>query len=286
MNKGVIAVAAVLVLLGAVAITAGMARPAAEAAQGVTVSAAVLLAYGAALAVVAGLALAVFGPFWSGREKWTGLVLALLLLLGFAILAERSRPQATQPVQGQRAVATPAPQQQPTPAPSQSQVIPRATTPGRPTTPGAGALAAWTVAVIGGAALLLALLVLRFTGRSSGGAGPPRRTAAALDETLALSMADVAAETDPRRAVVAAWISMGDTLARHGLRRMPHEAAVEYMHRALRAVRVSAPSVERLTALFQRARYSDHPATAAMRDQALAALQSVRDDLRDDETPS
>lgn len=286
MNRGVIVVAGVLVLLGAVAMTAGMARPAAEAAQGVTVSAGVLLTYGAVVAVVAGVALAVFGPFWSGREKWTGFVLALLLLLGFAILAERSHPQTQPQAQQQRAAASPAPQQQPTPAPSQSQVIPPAATPGQPSPRGSAALAAWTIAVIGSGALLIALLVLRYSGRNAGGAGPPRRAAVALDDTLALSMADVAAETDPRRAVVAAWISMGDTLARHGLRRMPHEAALEYMRRALRAVQVSAPSVERLTALFQRARYSDHPATAAMRDEALAALQSVRDDLRDEEAPS
>jgi hypothetical protein len=52
------------------------------------------------------------------------------------------------------------------------------------------------------------------------------------------------------------------------------------MRRALRAVHVSADSAQRLTALFQRARYSDHPATGAMRDEALAALRSVRDDLQ------
>jgi hypothetical protein len=277
-RRGLVVVAALVVLLGAVAITAGMTRPAAGAPQGVTVPPQALIAWGLSAALAAGLLISVMGPFWTGREKWVVLMLALLLLLGFAILAERSHPQQQAVAQQPQPVTSPLPQQQPTAIPSAGQNIPPSAR--RPpaavrTTP---ALAPWTVAVIGAAALLLAVLVLRGSG---GRGGTARRASAAeaLSDAVDASMVDVAAEPDPRRAIVAAWISMGDALARHGLGRRPDEAPVEYMRRALRAVRVSAGSAQRLTALFQRARYSDHPATTAMRDEALAALQSVRDDL-------
>jgi hypothetical protein len=101
----------------------------------------------------------------------------------------------------------------------------------------------------------------------------------ALDERLAESMEDVATELDPRRAVVAAWLAMAATLAQHRRRRASWEAPVEYVHRVLAELRVRPTSIERLTALFEQARYSDHAATTAMRDEALAALQGVRDDL-------
>jgi hypothetical protein len=279
-GRRLVVIAGLVVLLGAVALTAGMARPDEAAARGLSVPPQALIAWGMAVAVVAGLALSVLGPFWSRREKWVGLVLGLLLLLGFAILAERQHPLIQQVPQSQ-AAATPPAQQAETPAPSQPQVIPPKAGTQAPAGRGPGTVAPWVVALIGGAALLGALLVLR-TGRGGGGAAS-RSAAADLGDAVSASLADVATETDARRAIVAAWIGMGDALARHGLRREPHEAPLEYMRRALRAVQVSARSAQQLTALFERARYSDHPATPAMRDEALAALQDVRAELRDND---
>lgn len=275
---GVVVVAALVVLLGAVAITAGMARPAAGAPQGISVPPQALIAWGLSAALVAGLLLSVMGPLWTGREKWVVLMMALLLLLGFAILAERSHPQEQAVAQQPQPGASPLPQQPPTAAPSAAQAIPpRARRPAS-TVRAAPALAPWTVAAIGAAAVLLAALVLR-GGGGRGGTAQRARAATALGDAVDASITDLAAETDPRRAIVAAWMSMGDALARHGLSRRPDEAPGEYMRRALHAVHVRADSAQRLTALFQRARYSDHPATTAMRDEALVALQSVRDDL-------
>ena len=265
-----------LVLLAAVAITAGMSRPAAGSTSPPAVPLPALIGWGAVAAVAGGLMLAVGMPLWKRHEKWLAALLFALFLLGFGLLAERSHV-VLQPVPAQEAQTTPQPVP-PSPAPTASgQTVkpsPRVVPPGAHT--GAG-VPAWAIAAGGALAVLLALLVLRPPPR---GATRMRPAAAdALDDAVATAMLDVEGETDPRRAVIAAWMAMGEALARHGLRRRPYEAPLEYMHRALRAVHVSQPSVQRLTALFQRARYSDHPATEAMRSEALAALQSVRDDL-------
>ncbi len=279
--RGAALVLGLLVLLGAVAMTAGMARPAAEATRGVTVPPAALLAWGAAAAVAAGLMLSLLGPFWSRREKWVALLVFLGLLLGFAILAERSFVQTRQPVQQlQVRRATEEPPVTPGPSPSPHAVAPPPAS--QPRAPAPAGVPPWIVALAGGAALGLALLVLRLGGRRAG-AAPRAAAACAVGDVVDASILEVSGETDPRQAIVAAWMAMAEALGRHGLRRRADEAAAEYMQRALGAVRVRAESVQRLTALFQRARYSDHPATPAMRDEALAALRGVRDDLREDE---
>jgi Domain of unknown function (DUF4129) len=145
--------------------------------------------------------------------------------------------------------------------------------------PQPAALAPWIIAAAGGAALLLALLALGGTGARRGGSDT-RAAAAALDRAVGASLEEVEGEADPRRAIVAAWLGMGEVLARHGRRREPHEAPLEYLRRALDSVRVSRAAAQRLTALFERARYSDHRATEAMRSEALAALRDVRDELQ------
>ena len=100
--------------------------------------------------------------------------------------------------------------------------------------------------------------------------------AAALDHAID----DVRAETDPRRAVIKAYARMEAILGAHGLPRDPAEAPYEYLGRALEAVDASAGSVERLTDLFERAKFSQHEIEASMRDDAIEALAAVRDELR------
>lgn len=283
-GRAVVLVAALVVLLAGVAATAGMSRPGAGVTQGYTLPPAALFGWGAAVAVAAGLALTLAGPMWSSREKWTAFVVALLLLLGFAVLAERSfrqaQPIASPPPQTQATAAAKPPV---TPTPPQAEPSARARPTPRPAlTPASSAVPPWALAVAGAIALLLAAAALRVASRAARGPSRGSTPAAALDAAVESSMADVAAESDPRRAIVAAWLAMGDALARQGIRRESWEAPVEYMRRALGALRVRPESAQRLTALFQRARYSDHPATAGMRDEALAALQGVRDDLHED----
>ena len=69
-------------------------------------------------------------------------------------------------------------------------------------------------------------------------------------------------------------------LGRAGLPRRPAEAPREYLGRVLPAVGAGAVSVERLTALFERAKFSPHAIDAAMKDEAITALEPLRDELR------
>ena len=106
------------------------------------------------------------------------------------------------------------------------------------------------------------------------------RTAAELARALDATLDDLRADPDPRRAVIAAYAQMERALARAGLPRKPSEAPREYLHRALPAVGAGATSVERLTLLFERAKFSPHAIDAEMKEEAIAALESLRDELR------
>lgn len=97
----------------------------------------------------------------------------------------------------------------------------------------------------------------------------------AIDEALD----DLEAEPDPRRAVIAAYARMEQTLRRSGLPRRPWEAPTEYLDRVLRALGGAAPAVDRLTALFEVARFSDHPVGPEMKRDAIAALTELRSGL-------
>ncbi len=99
---------------------------------------------------------------------------------------------------------------------------------------------------------------------------------AALDESLT----DLRAEPDPRRAIIAAYAHMERALAAAGLPRRPAEAPLEYLERALVDLDATAGSARRLTDLFRIAKFSDHPVDAQAKEDAIAALEAVRDELR------
>jgi len=99
--------------------------------------------------------------------------------------------------------------------------------------------------------------------------------ALAVDESLD----DLRAEPDPRRAVIAAYARLERVLAAHGLPRKPAEAPLEYLGRMLAELSVSDRAARALTDLFERAKFSQHAVGAEMKDQAIDALQTVRDDL-------
>jgi hypothetical protein len=97
-----------------------------------------------------------------------------------------------------------------------------------------------------------------------------------LDETLD----DLRNEADPRKAVIAAYARMERSLAAHGLPRRPSEAPLEYLTRVLLELRVSEPAVRGLTSLFERAKFSPHDIDLGMKERAIDALVSLRNDLR------
>lgn len=104
--------------------------------------------------------------------------------------------------------------------------------------------------------------------------------AAELARALDLTLDDLRADPDARRAVIAAYAQMERALARAGLPRKTSEAPREYLQRTLPAVGAGADSIERLTVLFERAKFSPHAIDDEMKDEAIAALESLRDELR------
>ena len=99
--------------------------------------------------------------------------------------------------------------------------------------------------------------------------------AAAVDESLD----DLRAEPDPRRAVIAAYARLEHVLAAHRLPRRPAEAPLEYLARMLDDLSVSPEAARRLTDLFERAKFSQHAVGTEMKEEAISALETVRDDL-------
>jgi hypothetical protein len=106
------------------------------------------------------------------------------------------------------------------------------------------------------------------------------RSKEALSFALDESLDDLRNDPDLRRAIIAAYARMETALAYAGLPRRPSEAPLEYMERALTAVDASAPAAHRLTELFEWAKFSHHEPEPRMRDEAIAALVAVRDELR------
>ena len=97
-----------------------------------------------------------------------------------------------------------------------------------------------------------------------------------LDETLD----DLRAEHDPRRAVIAAYARMERALGAFGLPRSPSEAPDEYLGRIFSDLHVSRRATSRLTALFAQAKFSSHDVGPEMKDEAIASLEAVREELR------
>ena len=56
---------------------------------------------------------------------------------------------------------------------------------------------------------------------------------------------------------------------------------LEYLERVLVDLDATAASARRLTDLFRIAKFSDHPVDAQAKEDAIAALEAVRDELRD-----
>jgi Domain of unknown function (DUF4129) len=102
----------------------------------------------------------------------------------------------------------------------------------------------------------------------------------ALAEILDDTLDDLRAEADPRKAVIAAYSRMERSLASFGLPRRPFEAPVEYLGRVLEELRSGSPAARRLTHLFERAKFSQHSIDAGMKEEAIDAVVTLRDELR------
>ena len=109
------------------------------------------------------------------------------------------------------------------------------------------------------------------------------KLAVALDEIVKDTLEDLHEDRDPRRAVIRAYARMEKTFAAYGVPRHPAEAPFDYVARVLDGLAVSAYEVERLTNLFAWAKFSNHEIDAGMKEEAVAALASLRAELEDAE---
>jgi Domain of unknown function (DUF4129) len=134
------------------------------------------------------------------------------------------------------------------------------------------------LAVATGGAVVVTMILFRRPGRRK---PTEAELAAQLSAVLDGSLDDLLAERDARRAVIATYARMERTLAGAGLPRAAAEAPLEYLGRVLRdLLHTSAEAVSKLTTLFERAKFSHHEIDTTMKDEAIDALVSLRDELR------
>jgi len=106
------------------------------------------------------------------------------------------------------------------------------------------------------------------------------RRRAAVARAVDDSLDDLRNDPDIRRAIIAAYARMERALAAAGIARRPAEAPFEYLARSLVELETGAAAAHRLTDLFERAKFSHHEPAERMRDDAIDALVTVRDELR------
>lgn len=162
-----------------------------------------------------------------------------------------------------------------------------ATTPGGPGRDGSLAPQADTASWLLTAAGVLVLLALatsvavpaarRFL--ASRAADEEELRALAVARVLDESIDDLWAEPDPRRAVIAAYARMERGLAARGHGRRPFEAPLEYVGRVLSELGADREPVRRLTALFERAKFSRHPVGPEAKAEAIDSLVTIRGGL-------
>jgi hypothetical protein len=97
-----------------------------------------------------------------------------------------------------------------------------------------------------------------------------------LAELQAVGLDELRSEPDPRRAVIRAYAAMGALLGLSGLPRRPSETPFEFLARALVGLGASGAAARRLTELFERAEFSDHPMTAGFKDEAIDAVSALQ----------
>jgi hypothetical protein len=110
--------------------------------------------------------------------------------------------------------------------------------------------------------------------------GPdPATPVEALADVLAATLDDLRAESDPRRAVIAAYARMERSFAAVGLPRGAAEAPEEYVSRVLDGLPISQRAVDRLTALFTWARFSRHDVRMETKAEAIRTLEEIQQEL-------
>lgn len=137
--------------------------------------------------------------------------------------------------------------------------------------------------------LLLAVRIARRSGRLRSGrfpagapmpATPSRAVPAVLDAAVAAGLVELADESDPRGAVINAWVRLERAAEHVGAVRGPSDTPADLASRLLADHAVPAEVLTRLAGFYRAARYSPRPVDDRMRVEALEALRGVQDALR------
>jgi hypothetical protein len=121
---------------------------------------------------------------------------------------------------------------------------------------------------------LVAMIVM--LGRKDKRRGDPRSVDEVLAEEIDLGLAELEGTDEPRDAVIACYVRMERALVTAGVPRKRSETPFEFIEKALEQAAVPPDSARRLTTLFERARFSPHPTSPEMTEEAVATLQEVR----------
>jgi uncharacterized membrane protein YidH (DUF202 family) len=141
-------------------------------------------------------------------------------------------------------------------------------------------LPGWVPVVLLGLLIIAAgLLLVRPSKRWTPGCRARKSAAPAVRAAVEESLAELRTDPDPRRAVVATYRRMEQTLAAAGLPRAPAEAPREYLTRALGSLELSAGPPSKLTTLFERAKFSLLAVDVPLRDDAIGALLAMQHEL-------
>jgi hypothetical protein len=134
----------------------------------------------------------------------------------------------------------------------------------------------FALGLAGSIAVLVPLgLVVRHRRREVDAVDEPGPLPDSVARAVGDSIDQIERDPDSRRAIIRAYARMEGAFDEAGIPRRPYEAPFEYVGRALRGLRVSPPTVGRLAALFERARFSQHVVGAETKDEALGALREI-----------
>jgi Domain of unknown function (DUF4129) len=134
------------------------------------------------------------------------------------------------------------------------------------------------LALLAGLATLAVALVLLFAERLAD--WWERRTRRLATDPLRVaveaSLDDLADDADPRTAIIRCYQRFERVASRARVPRAPWQTPEEFMRETLARLALPPDAVERLTRLFELARFSHHPLHAQERDLARDALETIR----------
>ncbi len=137
------------------------------------------------------------------------------------------------------------------------------------------------LALLAGLATLAMALLLLFAERIA--RWWERRNRAEPDEPLGEAVQegldDLASEPDARVAIIKCYRRFERVAARARVPRAPWQTPEEFMREALRRLVLPHRAVDRLTRLFELARFSVHPLGSSERDSARACLEEISSEL-------